>query len=298
MDLSAVIVNWNSGPHLNRLLGSLGVLSEELAEVLVVDNASTDKSPEAVAAFPRVRLLRMVANLGFAGAANHGIALTKARIVLLLNPDLELNPEGVRSLYEEMNRRPTAAIVSGELTDKDGIPQSDFQIRPLPTGWSVIRDVLFLDELLRGRARQSRAPETPIVSTTASMGPEDREIGPEDREIEVEQPAAAFWLLRREAWEAVGGFDEQFQPAWFEDVDFCKRVRATQWQIFHFPGHSAAIHHGGLALDRLGYQRFVGIYYSNLLRYLKKHHRTGYPFLWPAVQAGSWIRRLIISGWR
>ncbi len=215
MDLSAVIVNWNSGPYLNRLLGSLGVLSEDLAEVLVVDNASTDNSYEAVADFPRVRLLRMVANLGFAGAANHGIAVTKTRIVLLLNPDLELNPDSVRSLYAEINRRPTAAIVSGRLTDEDGFPQSDFQIRPLPTAWSVIRDVLFLDELLRCMARPSRAPQTSIVPATASMHSEDRGI-------EVEQPAAAFWLLRREAWEAVGGFDEQFQPAWFEDVDFCK----------------------------------------------------------------------------
>ncbi len=290
MDLSAVIVNWNSGRHLSRLLGSLGFLSEDLAEVLVVDNASTDQSPEAVADFPRVRLLRMLRNLGFAGAANHGIAETKTRIVLLLNPDLELNPDSVQSLYEEMNRRPTAAIVSGGLTGEDGVPQSDFQIRPLPTGWSVIRDVLFLDELIRGVAKPSRVPQTSIVPPAL--------MDSEDQGVEVEQPAAAFWLLRREAWEAVGGFDEQFQPAWFEDVDFCKRVRATQWKILHFPGHSAAIHHGGLALDRLGYERFVGIYYGNLLRYLKKHHRNGYPFLWPAVQAGSWIRRRVLSGWR
>ena len=290
MDLSAVIVNWNSGRHLGRLLGTLEVLGEDLAEVLVVDNTSTDQSPDAVADFPRVRLLRMEGNLGFAGAANRGIARTNTPLVLLLNPDLELNPESVRSLYQEMDRRPTAAIVSGELTDGEGYPQTDFQIRRLPTGWSVIRDVLFLDELLRCVAkpfRPSRAGLFPSASIDSNA-----------RAVEVAQPAAAFWLLRKEAWEAVGGFDEQFQPAWFEDVDFCKRVRAAQWQIFHFPGYSAGVHHGGLALDRLGYQRFVRIYYSNLLRYLKKHHRTGYPLLWPAVQVGSWIRRRIISRWR
>ena len=291
MDLSAVIVNWNSGRHLGRLLGSLEVLGEDLAEVLVVDNTSTDQSPEAAAEFPRVLLLRMEGNLGFAGAANRGIALTNTRLVLLLNPDLELNREGVRSLYQEMDRRPTAAIVSGELTDREGFPQTDFQIRRLPTGWSVIRDALFLDELLRGVAKLFRPSRAGLLSSSAS-------IDSNARAVEVEQPAAAFWLLRKEAWEAVAGFDEQFQPAWFEDVDFCKRVRAAQWQIFHFSGYSAGVHHGGLALDRLGYQRFVGIYYRNLLRYLKKHHRTGYPLLWPTVQLGSWVRRRIISRWR
>ena len=291
MDLSAVIVNWNSGRHLGRLLGSLEVLGEELAEVLVVDNASTDQSADAAADFPRVRLLRMQGNLGFAAAANRGIAGTNTRFVLLLNPDLELNPGSVRSLYREMDRRPKTAIVSGELTDREGVPQTDFQIRPLPTGWSVIRDVLFLDELLRGLTKPFRRSQVDLFPSAAS-------IDSNTQAVEVEQPAAAFWLLRKEAWEAVGGFDEQFQPAWFEDVDFCKRVRAAQLQILHFPGYSAAIHHGGLALDRLGYEHFIEIYYSNLLRYLKKHHRTGYPLLWLAAQMGSWIRRRIISRWR
>ena len=291
MDLSAVIVNWNSGRHLGRLLDTLEILGEDLADVLVVDNTSTDQSPDAVAEFPRVRLLRMEGNLGFAGAANRGIARTNTRLVLLLNPDLELNPDGVRSLYGEMGRRPTAAIVSGELTDREGIPQTDFQIRPLPTGWSVIRDVLFLDELIRGLAK-------PFRPSGAGIFPSADSIDSNAQAVEVEQPAAAFWLLRKDAWEAVGGFDEQFQPAWFEDVDFCKRVREARWQIFHFPNCSAGTHQGGLALDRLGYHRFVGIYYRNLLRYLKKHHRTSYPLLWPAVQMGSWIRRRILSRWR
>ncbi len=291
MDLSAVIVNWNSGRHLGRLLRSLEVLEEDLAEVLVVDNASTDHSPEAAAESSGVRLLKMENNLGFAAAANRGIALTSTRLVLLLNPDLEVNPESVRSLYQEMNRLPTAAIVSGKLTDDKGIPQSNFQIRPLPTVWNVIRDVLFLEELLRGAAKPFRLVWTSLFPSTASM---DSNI----QGVEVEQPAAAFWLLRKDAWKTVGGFDEQFQPAWFEDVDFCKRVHAAQWRIFHFPGHSVGVHRGGLALDRLGYERFVGIYYNNLLRYLKKHHRAGYLLLWPAVRMGSWIRRQIISRWR
>lgn len=291
MDLSAVIVNWNSGRHLGRLLRSLEVLEEDLAEVLVIDNASTDASAKAAAECSGVRLLKMENNLGFSGAANRGIALTRTRLVLLLNPDLELNPESVRCLYQEMNFRPTAAIVSGELTDDEGVPQTNFQIRPLPTGWNVIRDVLFLDKLLRGSVK-------PFRLVWASLSSSDASMDSNTRAVEVEQPAAAFWLLRKAAWEDVGGFDEQFQPAWFEDVDFCKRVRAAQWQIFHFPGYFAGVHYGGLGLDRLGYERFVGIYYSNLLHYLKKHHRTGYPLLWPVVQMGSWIRRQIIARWR
>ena len=288
MDLSAVIVNWNSGRHLSGLLASFGALMEEIEDVLVVDSASSDQSPNAAAQFPKVRLQRMETNLGFARAANLGVALTSTRFLLLLNPDLELDPDGVRNLFWEIENRPSAAIVSGQLRGSKGHLQREFQIRPLPTGWRVICDVLFLDELRTSLMRPFRTSRTsPPGSTVGKNGKLEG--------LEVEQPAAAFWLIRREAWEELGGFDEQFQPAWFEDVDFCKRALPTAWEVLHFPDCPVGVHRGGLALDRLGYRRFVEIYYSNLLRYLKKHHRTGYPFLWPAVQLGRWVRRSIIA---
>lgn len=276
LDLSVVVVNWNSGPWLARLLNSLRPLGGELRGTVVVDNASCDSSSQAAEGVPGVTLLRCVSNLGFAAAANLGIRSTPTPFVLLLNPDLEVNPEGVRACYTELENSPKAAICCGRLIDEHGVPQTRFQFRPLPTALSVIRDALFLDELLAWTGRSFSPRTDPDF-------PDPRRTAP--------QPAAAFWLLRRRAWDELGGFDERFHPAWFEDVDFCKRLRDSGWEI-RVRLEPCATHRGGLSLDRLSWPDFVSIYYENLLRYWRKHHRATFAPVWLAVRLGIAVRRL------
>ncbi len=271
MDLSAVIVNWNSGPFLGRLLDSLEPLAEELTAVLVIDNASEDSSFSIVQDRPWVCLRRFERNRGFAAAANEGIRRAESEAILLLNPDVEVVADSVRGLLEELTSRPRTAIVCGALLGRDREPQTRFQIRRLPTLGSVLSDSLFLDELvqaLRGR---------PDSEPTAGA---------------VEQPAAAYWLLRRQAWQEIGGFDERFAPAWFEDVDFCKRLASRDWRVEYFP-QWPAIHRGGIALDVLGYRKFVRIYYRNLLRYWRKHHPATFPLVWLPVKLGVLLRIIL-----
>ncbi len=271
MDLSAVIVNWNSGPFLGRLLDSLQPLAGELAAVLVMDNASDDSSYSMVQERPWVCLERFERNQGFAAAANAGIRRTGSEAILLLNPDVEVVADSVRGLFAELSSRSRTAIVCGALIGQNRDPQTHFQIRRLPTLGSVLSDSLFLDELLGSLVRRHDAE--PGAGT-------------------VEQPAAAYWLLRKQAWQDIGGFDERFVPAWFEDVDFCKRLALRGWQIEYFPQWSA-FHRGGIALDRLGYRRFVRIYYRNLLRYWRKHHAATLPLIWLPVQLGVLLRILV-----
>ena len=270
MDLSAVIVNWNSGPFLGRLLASLQPLAGELAAVLVVDNASEDPSPSIVQDFGWARLVRFDRNRGFAAAANEGIRRSPSSSVLLLNPDIEVRPESIRGLSKALARCPRAAIACGALLGRNGKSQSRFQIRRLPTLRSVLSDSLFLDELGGLLARHRGGEPT---------------AGP------VEQPAAAYWLLRKEAWEDIGGFDEQFAPAWFEDVDFCKRLLERRWSIEYFPEYPA-LHRGGISLEVLGYRPFIRIYYRNLLRYWRKHHKVTLPLVWVPVKIGVLLRIL------
>lgn len=270
MDLSAVIVNWNSGPFLGRLLASLQPLAGELAAVLVLDNASEDPSPSIVQDFSWVRLVRFDRNRGFAAAANEGIRRSPSSPVLLLNPDIEVRPESIRGLSAALAGRPRTAIACGALLGREGKSQSRFQIRRLPTLRSVLCDSLFLDEL-GDLLAQHRGGEP-------AAGP-------------VEQPAAAYWLLRKEAWQDIGGFDEQFTPAWFEDVDFCKRLLERHWSIEYFPEYPA-LHHGGISLEVLGYRSFIRIYYRNLLRYWRKHHAVTLPLVWIPVKVGVLLRIL------
>ncbi len=273
MDLGVVIVNWNSGEYLACLLSSLEPLFLELKSVIVVDNASQDKSAEAASRLPAVTLERFQTNRGFAAAANHGISKSGASYVLLLNPDVEVRPDVVRELLRRTGSNPVAAIVCPRLVNPDGSSQETFQFRPLPGFWNVITDVLFLDEITRPRANSE-------AGQAGQSG------------VRVEQPAAACWLLRKEAWAQLGGFDESFVPAWFEDVDFCKRLQGSQWEIRWFPDLKL-IHHGGLSLETLKYSDFLRFYYGNLLRYLKKHHPIWYPLLWLPVMAGSRARMLL-----
>ena len=273
MDLSVAVVNWNSGPYLDRLLDSLTPLSRELCRIIVIDNASADQSVARRREGVDYRLLDR--NHGFAGAANMAIEQACSEYVLLLNPDVQVTPATVRELYQRIEAQPRTAIACPTLVGENGLSQRDFQVRPLPGFWSAFADALFLDEIpKRLRAKSEQEPAEGLV---------------EEGGVKIEQPAAAFWLLRKAAWEEIGGFDESFAPAWFEDVDFCKRVAARGWELRYFPDLQA-LHHGGLALETMPYSSFLRTYYGNLLRYFRKHHPTRYAMLWLPVKVGVWAR--------
>ncbi len=285
MDLGVVIVNWNSGDLLARLVHSLAPLQDELKEVLIIDNASQDWSLPLRGLHPKVQVLFLKRNQGFAGAANEGMSRATSKVVLLLNPDVEVKPTSIRELYLRIQESPKAAIVCGPLVNKNGSAQESSRIRSFPTWRSVLRDVLFLDEVVEWLGKGTEPP----ITRLRELSLQSRRPGP----LKIDQPAAAFWLLRKEAWKAIGGFDPRFYPAWFEDVDFCKRLRQGDWQVLYFPNFPV-IHRGGLALKRLGYTAFVEICYRNLLFYWKKHHFHSYFLLWFPVKFGTWIRRHFI----
>ena len=279
MNLSVVIVNWNSGEYLTRVLKSLDELRGDLGTIWVVDNASEDSNLDKLGRCADLNILRFKENLGFAGAANEGISQTHSEFVMLLNPDVEVNPRSVRLMYKEIELQPDTAIVCGALTNENGETQRSFQIQKLPTWKSVLLEACFVDHLLDFFLGNSRSYKANLLNSDSASF----------KRIQVEQSAAAFWLLRRKAWDELGGFDSTFYPAWFEDVDFCKRLQGAGWKIFYFP-NLPLIHRGRLALQSLSYSKFVRIFYGNLLKYLRKHHPRAHLLLWLPVYCGMWIR--------
>lgn len=274
MDVSVVIVNWNSGPRLQRQLDSMRGWIEGVCQVLVVDNASHDGSRLSHAE-PWFEWVGLDSNRGFAEAANVGIERARSGYVLLLNPDVRVRERSLRRLVERLSASPSTGLAVGPLLGIDQRPQTAFQIRDLPTAWSVLRDVWFIDEVLSLLGRRSK---TPILTGEGGA--------------EVQQPAAAYWLLRRAAWEELGGFDPRFRPAWFEDVDFCKRLREGGWRLLYFDD-CPADHEGGYSLMELGRSRFISIYYNNLLLYLRKHHPGLWIGLWLPVKLGIVARKIL-----
>jgi GT2 family glycosyltransferase len=283
VDLSVVIVNWNSGEYVRRLLNSLQLVKKDLDKIIVIDNASKDTGITSLVEDEKLDLHRSKENLGFAAAANLGIGKASSAFVLLVNPDVQLTAEAVESLYRETSSETRAGISCCALIDEEGNSQSEFQFRPIPTLRTLLFDVLFIDELI-GVVKK--------LLYSKGEGKAEMQRGPVELES---QPAAALWLLRKEAWTDIGGFDERFYPAWFEDVDFCKRLLERRWKLLFYPQWKVA-HRGGISAEVLGYRRFISLYYSNLLKYARKHHPGSAPLIWLAVRLGLFMRRLK-GGW-
>lgn len=235
--LTGVVVHWRNEDLLAELAAAWP--SDPRFELLVVDNGSSAPLPAGV------RVLKPGKNLGFAGGANAGIAEAKGEIVLILNPDVVPEAGALDRLLEGFAAHPETAGLAPRLSGPDGEPQSAWQLRRLPSAWQCLLHVF-------GTGEGGGTAEPPEGTR-------------------VEQPAAAALALRREALAAVGGFDEGFHPAWFEDVDLARRLQQAGLPILYWPA-ARFQHRLGSTVPRLGYGPFLYIYYRNLTRYLAKHH--------------------------
>ncbi len=269
--ISAVVVNWNSGSLLERCIRSL----QEHAggcEIVLVDNASEDAS---LAFLPRleqpITLLRNAQNAGFAAAGNQGWRAARGEAVLFLNPDAESMPVAVENMARQLEIEPAVWAVGGRLEDPEGRNQAGFNVRAFPTIAAVAAEMLLLDEIW---------PRNPW-SRRYRMADHDPEIL-----CDVDQPAGACLMVRRSALESLDGFDENFRPAWFEDVDLCKRIRDAGGRIVYEPA-ARFRHYGGVSLHSLTTESFLRYFHGNQIRYFQKHHGS---------DAAARVRRLIAAG--
>lgn len=251
--VSLVYVSWNARPFLARALESTRGLG---VPTVVVDNGSTDGTAEHVRVrHPEATLVAADTNLGFAGGVNAGVRETTTPWVALLNPDILLTADALARLIGEGERAATIGAVGAQLVGPDGAPQPTYSLRRLPTLASWAADLLLIDQVW---------PDNP--ATRRYMAADlDRNV-----DQDAEQPAAACLLVRRAAFDAIGGFDTRFHPAWFEDVDFCHRLRLAGYGI-RYVADARIVHEGGVAMRALTLGSFSTIWYRNLLRYADKH---------------------------
>ncbi len=222
-----VVVPLHDGaPWIQRCLASVG----EAAEVVVVDNASTDGGPELARSLaPRVRLIANPSNWGFAAACNRGVAASSAPLVLFLNQDACLLPGALEALCRFMEDTPDAGAVG----PRQWIDEA------LVWQWSVVPPPPRVGSLLLG----------PLARRGLVRAPLDHEarirwrIWFEDEPVEVPRLSGGCLMVRRRAFESVGGFDEGYF-LFFEDVDVSDRLRAGRWRLFALPS-AGAIHHVG-----------------------------------------------------
>jgi len=274
LPLTIAIVTWNSERWIERCLASIDAACAGVAhEIVVYDNASTDRTLQL--AGNDVTLLRGASNAGFAAGINRAVKNARGRYVFLLNPDCELAPGALADLVRYLDAHPEAAAAAPLLSDDDGGSQREFQLRRLPTLGSLLAEVLGISRVWPSNRVTARYRYRDLDLTVPQA---------------VEQPAAAALLLRRDVFDEVGPFDERFAPAWFEDVDYCRRLAAAGKRIVAVPS-ARARHFGGASLEHVCFGDFVVHWYGNMNLYARKWlpPRQAAALRW-AVVAGMLLR--------
>ncbi len=219
MDLTVAIVSWNVKGLLEKCLKSVFDLTKGISyEVFVSDNGSTDGSIEMVRKqFPQVKLIENGANIGFTKANNKIIKQASGRYVILLNSDAFVTEGALAELVKFMDGHPKAGAVGPKLQYPDGSPQPS--CRGFPTMETEFYKMLFLDQLF---------PKSPLFGKymMSYWGHND--------EREVDQIMGAAMFVRRQAIDQAGMLDENI-VFWFDEVDWCKRIKDAGWKIYFTP---------------------------------------------------------------
>lgn len=227
MDLSIIIINWNTRDLLLNCLQSLtDNLGLQSREIFVVDNGSTDGSQPAVKErFPAVTLIENGRNLGFARANNQALRQAGGRFLLLLNSDTVVPEGAIEGLMQTLEADPTIGIGGLQLLKEDGALQNSIYAFP------SLATELTNKSLLRR------------LFPASYPGKEQHITNP----VEVDGIIGSCMLVRREAMEQVGLFDEDYF-FFFEETDWCLRMRKAGWKvvfdpryfIWHLQGRSAS----------------------------------------------------------
>ena len=263
-DVDAVIVTYNGLPHVERALESLAGL-----ETVVVDHGSTDGTVDVVRErFPAVTLVEQE-NRGLAAGWNTGIRQTSAPYVLVLNSDAWLVGDAAERLVRFAEGIPRAAWVAPRLLNPDGSLQPS--VRGFPTPWRLATEYLFLRKL---------APRSRLLNAFYGGGFRHDEIR------EVEFAKAAAFLIRREAFDEVGPFDEEFF-LFSEETDWSYRARNAGWRTLFFP-EAEAVHVGGASWRRESAALFREQVRGHL-RFLVKHR---------GARTAERARRVMLAGLR
>ena len=236
--VSVIVVNYNAGELLDRCLDSLATrLAEPEAEVILVDNASTDGSAQRAAQqHPEITHIPAGANLGFAGGVRRGVAQAVGPILFLLNPDAEIYPDTLGKLVSGLDEDPRLAVAGCKIYDPD-----------------------------RSTLQHAGAILHPSL-ITSHRGRGERDEGQYDQPADADYVTGAALAVRREVWDELGGLDPGYRPGYYEETELCLRARRRGYRVAVLPA-ARAVHHESASTGKLS-ARFFYFYHRNRLRFL------------------------------
>jgi GT2 family glycosyltransferase len=273
IDLSIIIVNWNTRNLVVNCLRSIFTYSPHYNfEVWVVDNASSDGSPDMVRKnFPQVKLIENPANVGFARANNQAIRQCHGRYIMLLNPDTEVTPGALETMVGFMEVSQEVGAAGPRLINPDGTLQTSCY--PTPTLLREFWRLLHLDRI-----------------KPFGIYPMQEWDQNQPREVEVIQGACL--ILRREALDQTGFLNEDYF-IYSEEVDLCYRLRKSGWKISWLPG-ATVTHYGGKSTQLVSEEMFLNLYESKVL-FFRKNYSWLQAFVYKMILTLAAIARLVTA---
>lgn len=206
--LSVIVVTFHSASLLRETLEALFAQTGPSFEAILLDNGSTDASVAIAREYAGrgLRLIERGENLGFAGGNNEAVRHSRGEIVFLLNPDAILEPGGLAEIERAFAERPEIGVLGARLLHLDG------------------------------RTLQHCGGRVDLPAFSELIGADEPNDGRHGEPREVPFVVGAAMALRRQVWEELGGFDEDFNPAYYEDTDLCFRARRAGRPVVYWPG--------------------------------------------------------------
>lgn len=275
-DLSVIVANYNTQALLRGCLRSIFEHTTGITfEVIVVDDCSTDGSPEMVAAeFPQVRLIRNATNLRYAKTNNAGLRAARGRYGLLLNSDVEVQPDAFTALVQFMDAHPEVAAAGPKLINPDGSVQHC--IRSFPGLLPMIFQSLNLHKLWPSNPLTERYYNTRFDYSRAQA---------------VQSIGTTSFIIRRSTWERYGMLDERFTLA-FVDLAYCYMLRQHGQPVYYVP-EAVVLHYGSQTINQSGVKEirlqhqalrtFYDLYYATRHRRLTR----------TCIRGGIWLRQVL-----
>jgi GT2 family glycosyltransferase len=285
VDLSIIIVSWNVAALLAACLESIDASIAASAdntppltvEVIVVDSASADGTPEMVRQrFPQVQLIALETNLGYTRANNLGLARAQGRHLFLLNPDTLILDDALARLVGFLDAHPEVGMCGPHTLNGDGTTQSTR--RRFPTFWIGLFESTWL---------QPYAPKRLLDSYYYVNGNGVHET------LDVDWVQGSALMARREVYEQIGGLDEGF-VMFSEELDWCHRARDAGWRVVYV-GDAEIIHYGGKSTEQAVAQTHI-LFQQSKLRYFRKYHGPVVAaFLRTFLQA-NYLAQILVEG--
>ena len=279
--ISVIIVSWNARDYLELCLQSIRDANPScVCEIIVVDNASDDGSPEMVeCSFAEVKLIRAGSNLGFARANNLGMEHATGSMFALVNSDALVHPGCLEALSDHLEHHRREGLVGPRVTGGDGKLQRTS--RRLPSVWNTFCRALALDR---------------AFACWQFFGGYEVSASEHDKFHEAEVLSGCFWVARREAVRQVGGLDERFF-FYGEDIDWCKRFVDAGWGLAFIP-QATATHFGGGSTAKAPLRFSIEILRATR-KYWRKHHgRLGEFICWTLLMLHHGSRLIARSATR